>query len=303
MTQQPNPPIRTLPDSTWQHAELYGRVREAIFALPAYFTTPTTISGINATEIFTLSAALGATIEDQTVATLNAMRPIWDPDDQYQLYHFVRQPQVFPDVLLMTNNPIASERILLGIELKGWYILSKEQEPSFRYTVSSQACNPQDMIVVVPWLLSNVVAGSPKVFAPFVESAKYAADYRNHHWTYVRESKSDPSIVSPAGVNPYPPKSAPISDKPASDSGNNFGRIARTGLLDAFIKQTSQEMVLGIPAELWQRFFRALGGTEATSIATQVNAFLASLEAQVATPQNEAWQQILAGITTLLSEE
>lgn len=53
-----------------------------------------------ASDILTLNSALGATIEEQVVATLNTLRPVWDPDKQYQTYGFVRQPQTFPDVLL-----------------------------------------------------------------------------------------------------------------------------------------------------------------------------------------------------------
>jgi hypothetical protein len=100
-------------------------------ALPAYFTTETTIAGISATDIFTLSAALGAAIEDQVVRTLNHMRPIWDPNGKYNLYHFQRQGQTFPDVLLRKREN--GEEILMGIELKGWYLLAKEGEPSYGF--------------------------------------------------------------------------------------------------------------------------------------------------------------------------
>ena len=51
----------------------------------------------------------------------------------------------------------------------------KEGEPSFRFTVSPTVCNPQDLMVVVPWVLSNVLSGSPEVFVPYIKSAKYIA--------------------------------------------------------------------------------------------------------------------------------
>ncbi len=72
----------------------------ALEALPSYFRPETHIEGINAPDLHTLNSVLGATIEDKTVATLNAMRPIWDPDKKYALYAFMRQSQTFPDVLL-----------------------------------------------------------------------------------------------------------------------------------------------------------------------------------------------------------
>ncbi|WP_447859617.1 zinc ribbon domain-containing protein [Nitrospira calida] len=76
----------------------------------------------------------------------------------------------------------------MGIELKGWYLLAKEAEPSLRFQVTAAACAQRDLIVVVPWVLGNVISGSPILFEPFIESAKYAADYRNYHWQYICET-------------------------------------------------------------------------------------------------------------------
>ncbi|HLM79230.1 MAG TPA: hypothetical protein VE957_17790 [Terriglobales bacterium] len=223
-------------------------------ALPAYFTTETTIAGISATDIFTLSAALGAAIEDQVVRTLNHMRPIWDPDGKYNLYHFQRQGQTFPDVLLRKREN--GEEILMGIELKGWYLLAKEGEPSYRFCVTEEACGIQDLIVVVPWALLNVLSGSPVVFTPYVEGAKYAAAYRNYHWQHVRDAKSNSEIERPKGVKPYPRKSDKISDKPLSDSGGNFGRFARTGIMDSYLKEAKDTRISGIAARDWVAFFK-----------------------------------------------
>lgn len=176
-------PSEELPGKDWEHFNLWTRVRESIFALPLYFRSETGLSGLSATDIFTLNAALGATIEDNVVKTLNEMRSVWDPDGEYKLYGFVRQAQTFPDVLLRRySSHDAEPDIILGIELKGWYVLAKEAEPSFRFQVTPSACAPQDMLMVVPWALSDVISGSPQVFAPFVMSARYAAAYRNYHW-------------------------------------------------------------------------------------------------------------------------
>ncbi|HLF27999.1 MAG TPA: hypothetical protein VJG32_16820 [Anaerolineae bacterium] len=251
-------PVRTLPDPNWEHLTLYTRVREAIYVLPFYFKTETVIAGVMATDIFTLNATLGATIEEQVVSTLNAMRSIWDPEDRYKLYGFVRQAQTFPDVLLRRLTPSeADEAIILGIELKGWYLLAKEGEPSFRFQVTPAACSPHDLLVVVPWALSSVISGSPRVFTPFVESARYAADYRNYHWQHLRETTSDTRIASPAGVAPYPRKADKIADKPASDSGGNFGRFARTGLMDEYLEAARSQALAGIQAKHWLSFFKA----------------------------------------------
>ena len=153
------------PAKTWPHYNFYKNIRTVLQNLPIYFRTETYIEGILATDIFTLNTALGATIEEQVVTTLNQMRFLWDSDDKYTLFSFKRQSQTFPDVLFKTqNNNI--EEIIFGIELKGWYLLSKEGEPSFRYQVTPSACSEQDLLVVVPWSLKNVISGKPQVFSP-----------------------------------------------------------------------------------------------------------------------------------------
>ncbi|MBI3976639.1 MAG: hypothetical protein HY331_00495 [Chloroflexi bacterium] len=210
-----------------------------------------------ATDIFTLNATLGATIEEQVVRTLNEMQRIWDPDGRYTQYGFVRQAQTFPDVLLRRfGETPGAEPIVLGLELKGWYLLAKEGEPSFRFLVTPSACNPQDLIVVVPWVLSNVISASPRVFQPFVESARYAAEYRNYHWRYLRQTTLSTEIHVATGIRPYPRKSDRIADHPAADSGGNFGRFARTGLMDEYIDRSKSQLLCGIEARHWLTFFK-----------------------------------------------
>jgi hypothetical protein len=138
------------------------------------------VAGISAVDLFTLNTPLGAAIEQSVVDSLNDVREIWDPTGQYKLYSFIRQAQVFPDVRLETTAPDVpeGERILMGIELKGWFVLAKEGEPSFRYGASPAVCAPQDLLVVYPWTLDEVVSGSPRLLRPFIEEARYAAEHR-----------------------------------------------------------------------------------------------------------------------------
>jgi hypothetical protein len=247
-------PSRTLPEPGDDHYELYKNVREAISSLPIYFRTETHISGVMATDLHTLNTVLGATIEEQVVRTLNLIRNTWDPDEKYALYSFVRQAQTFPDVLL---RKASSNDILLGIELKGWYLLAKEAEPSLRFQVTAAACAQRDLIVVVPWVLGNVISGSPILFEPFVEQARYAAEYRNYHWQSLRDTKQDRGITSPKNVGPYPSKADPILDKPHSDAGGNFGRLARTGMMDTYIQKLNEVQLCGIKTIYWRQFLRA----------------------------------------------
>jgi hypothetical protein len=252
-------PTRHVPEKKWQHFDLYNNVREVIFSLPSRFSTATNIEGISVTDIFTLGSALGATIESQVVDALNGLRDTWDSAGNYRHYSFIRQAQTFPDVLLtkMTDSENAPyENIILGIELKSWYLLAKEGEPSFRFQVTPSACAVPDLVVVVPWALSKVISGSPCIFMPYIESAKYAAEYRNFWWETQRDSKTDSKITSPTGISPYPKKSDHISDRPASDQGNNFGRFSRSGIMDHYIKQVHSQSLCGIRADHWRDFFK-----------------------------------------------
>lgn len=207
-----------------------------------------------ATDLHTLNTALGATIEEQVVRTLNLIRTTWDPHGKYALYSFVRMPQTFPDVRL---RKVSGGETILGIELKGWYLLAKEGEPSLRFQCSARACARQDLIVVVPWVLGNVISGSPILFEPFVESAQYAADFRNYHWQHVRKTAQDTTIDPAPNAQPYRSKVDQILDVPRSDGGGNFGRLARTGMMDEYMAKLREVLLCGIRTEYWREFLRA----------------------------------------------
>jgi len=298
------PPVQQLPEETWPHHALYKRVREALFSLPLHFRTQTNIEGISAIDIFTLNSALGATIENQVVNTLNLMRPVWDCDGSYRQFAFARQAQTFPDVLLrrMSEGPATVADVLLGIELKGWYLLAKEAEPSFRFQVTPAACARQDLIVVVPWALTNVISGSPMIFPPYIESARYAAEYRNYHWQHLREAKGDSTIKRPSAVQPYPRKSDHIGDEPVADKGGNFGRFARTGLMDEYLRRAKEELMAGIRAEYWLSFFKIFQDQrDPATIRLEIEKLRQKVETSGAAPTRvDAALTILRGIEALI---
>ncbi|MCZ7532672.1 MAG: hypothetical protein M5U23_04585 [Acidimicrobiia bacterium] len=248
-------PERVELDESNPRTALRSRVAEALQALPGYFRSATNIEGILATDLFSLNTVLGATIEVQVVATLNEMRDVWDPDDEWQTYRFERQAQTFPDVRLVARDREDID-IALGVELKGWYLFAKEKEPSLRMVVTPDACADHDLIAVVPWYLSNVLSGEPVAREPWVESAKYVAEYRNYWWKHVRKATTDTTIKSPATAHPYPVKADEVSDKPVSDSGSNFGRLARAGLMEGYLEEHRKAEVAGIAAEHWIGFFK-----------------------------------------------
>jgi hypothetical protein len=258
----PTAPTPREPPDTWEHRALYERVREALAALPGHFRSETFISGILATDLQTLNSVLGASIEEQTVSSLNAIRTIWDPTGDYALYRFVRQPQAFPDVLLRKAGG-GRESIVMGIELKGWYVLAKEGVPTFRYEATPAACADADLLVVVPWALSQVISGRPIVLTPYIVEARFAAEYRNHHWQNIRDAQSDPQIVSPVGATPYPQRGARSDDRPVSDASGNFGRFARTGVMEDFMNETRSQLLCGVRVDKWLSFFQSLSADDA----------------------------------------
>lgn len=248
-------PQKSAPSKTWTHYALWCGVRDALSALPAYFHSDTFIEGVSATDIFALNSALAATIENQVVDTLNRIRSVWDPADKYGACCFVRQPQSFPDVVLKDlANPDSPP--LLGIELKGWYLLAKEGEPSMRFTQTEAACAEADLIMVVPWVLASVISGRPVIFAPYIEGARYAARYRNYYWEELRGAKAATGITVPSNAHPYPKANEATTDKPRVDGGGNFGRIARTGIMDDYLRRMMVQPVCGIQARYWLEFFK-----------------------------------------------
>jgi hypothetical protein len=260
----PEIPKQVNPSGNPERVRLWNDVRDALNVLPSYFKSDLTVSGVLATDLFTFNASLGATIEQQVVTQLNQLRSAWGPKEKHALYRFERQSQRFPDVVLRSTSPGVDPTPLLGIELKGWYALAREGEPSFRYEVTPEVCSEFDLLVVFPWALSNVISGSPILFEPYIAGARYAAEYRNWHWRYHigGSGKGAESIDVSAVKHSYPSKSDPISDQAVSDKGKNFGRFARTELMDDYIRQLFTKELSGIPLSAWQRFFRVFTETD-----------------------------------------
>lgn len=265
----PAEPVREGMDKTWatQHQGLYDGVKTALHAIADGFDADIEIAGMDATDLFGLNSALGSAIERHVVEALNKLRTVWDPVGKYSTFSFVRFPQSFPDVRLIDRNAVGIAPVLMGIELKGWFALAKEKQPSFRFVATPLACAQQDLIVVVPWVFNNVLSGKPRLLTPFIEEARYAARMRNHHWTWVKGAGgAKDQVVLSAHNGPYPSKTAESSDKPIQDGGGNFGRIARTNIMDTFATATLENDAGGIPIKYWVQFLSAFtessAGTE-----------------------------------------
>ena len=270
----PNPntpaePVREGLDQTWatQYQGLYDGVTTALHAIADGFDADIEIAGMDATDLFGLNSALGSAIERHVVEALNKLRTVWDPTGKYPTFTLVRFPQSFPDVRLIDRNAVKTDPVLMGIELKGWFGLAKEGQPSFRFAATPLACAQQDLIVVVPWVFSNVLSGKPRLLTPFIEEARYVARMRNHHWTWVKGTgEPNDQVLLSIHSGPYPSKKTESSDKPVVDGGDNFGRIARTNVMDTFVATTLENDAGGIPIKYWVQFLNAFteraAGTE-----------------------------------------
>lgn len=213
-----------------------------------------------------MNSVLGGTIEIQTVQNLNRLREVWDPNDQFPDYGFERFSQTFPDVRLVTRSESKPSPIL-GVELKGWYLLSREGEPSFRYTATREA------------------------------------DYRNYYWRYQRGVKADGRIESPEDVQPYPPAKAITADKPKSDSGGNFGRVARvSGLMDWYTELRLSTRVAGIEARHWVSFFKTYAdAAKADRVHERITTLLARESDRTADEQTRRIVELLEELRNLLA--
>ena len=199
-------------------------------------------------------------IESKVVTFLNSNRNLWDAGE-WKEYHFIRSNESFPDVRLVERgNP---RHVIMGIELKSWFILSKEGEPSFRYRTASEACDKNDLLCIVPWYLSDAVCGSPKLTSPWVYSAKAASEATKRYWELERQTETALSLeqrglIVPQGAKPYMENARDKTNyKPVNDGGNNFGRLARTGIMSSFVEETLRIDILGIPADNWRLFLKA----------------------------------------------
>ena len=102
---------------------------------------------------------------------------------------------------------------------------------------------------MIPWLLSDVISGKPRLLRPYIESVKYAAEYRNYYWQKSRIERNKISAIrTPPDSNchPYPSSKQEAVDQAQDDKGRNFGRIARAGILDEYVTYIKAQDYLGI---------------------------------------------------------
>ena len=287
-------------DISDHRAILIDRLRNVAFpSLPAECSIENKYSGILATDLFSLNTLLGSMIESKVVHFLNSHRYLWD-NGEWNEYHFVRSNESFPDVRLVKTTD--ARCVAMGIELKSWFILSREGEPSFRYRTASEACDKGDLLCIIPWYLSDAVCGNPVLTTPWVFSAKAASEATKRYWVYERQTDKpltleERRLETPLGVRPYMENARDKTNyKPFNDGGNNFGRLARTGIMSDFVNETLMTDILGIPANNWRLFLKA--HTDSNSI-QDIQKKIASI---TKIPKSEEFDGIMENLRNFFEE-
>lgn len=118
-----------------------------------------------------LSPMIGNLIERRITAILH------DEEAEHGM-RWVRQDPGFPDALLVDRdgNPTSA-----GYEVKAWYALSTELTGRFRESVNLLA--PRNVrVVVVGWVMSHLVYGTPTVIGVLSTDALDVAGQRDRHY-------------------------------------------------------------------------------------------------------------------------
>lgn len=102
----PGTPKPTKPDPSLEHYELWRAVKKAVFTLPSRFESELVISGVLATDLCAFNSSLGATMEEQVLASLKKMRSFCDPQQRYSLYSFERIAQATQVVSPLRKVPV-----------------------------------------------------------------------------------------------------------------------------------------------------------------------------------------------------
>ena len=221
---------------------LHRRVCRALRAVPGIYSSGLRLDGVPATDLCGAQALIASGVEREVRDCLNRLRHIWDPDGDYADCEFVRFPESFPDVRLMRDG-----EPIIGVELKTWYLLAKEGEPTCRFKASVNACSDADILCIYPWCWSEVIVGSPRLFTPWIARAREVAEIRNDAWD---------GKVHIARTTPYPPARSRCCDTPVlNPESTSWGRVARIpGLMRDWVDATLETQLSGIPARYWLAF-------------------------------------------------
>ena len=87
-----------------------------------------------------------------------------------------------------------------------------------------------------------------------------------------------------------------------ADKGGNFGRFARTGLMDEYLRRAKEELLAGIRAEYWLSFFKIFQDQrDPGTIRQEIEKLRQRVESSGAPPSRfDATLTVLQGIEALM---
>ena len=88
------------------------------------------------------------------------------------------------------------------------------------------------------------------------------AEHRNFYWQESRKQRNkNPNIRTPKDTKHHPDIRQEAADAAVEAKGGNFGRIARTNIINQYINSLKDRSYLGIKISHWIEFFRAVSDT------------------------------------------
>ena len=117
-----------------------------------------------------LSPMIGNLLEARLIQVLD--------EGAHPTLHWRRQDPDFPDAALFdqSGHPLGA-----GFEVKAWYALSTELTGRFRESQNLLA--PRDVhVVVIAWVMSHIVYGTPQILDVLIVPAKQVAAARDAHY-------------------------------------------------------------------------------------------------------------------------
>lgn len=117
-----------------------------------------------------LSPMIGNLLEARLIQVLD--------EGAHPQVHWRRQDPDFPDAALFDNSGKALDA---GFEVKAWYALSTELTGRFRESQNLLA--KRDVhVVVIAWVMSHIVYGTPQILDVLIVPAKQVAAARDKHY-------------------------------------------------------------------------------------------------------------------------
>ena len=114
--------------------------------------------------------ALPSNIEREVEGCLNTNRDVWCVNMEFNDYKFATKKKGYPDIVFRNNKC----GYIAGVEVKAWNILATVYPANDwgKIMCAQETDNENDILVMVPWFLEEVIRGKIVTLNPFVMKAQ-----------------------------------------------------------------------------------------------------------------------------------